>query len=128
MAKTKLENQKDKTMEARYWCLEVFETAKKLANEKEELEGEVEQLKSNIKQYMDMVGEEKKKVGRSDSSGLRTLQVGAFGSIKCYVIVLIQGLPHVESDFGVYQVDQEFLDTENVLILNKEGSDDESEE
>ena len=46
MSKTKLGKQVDKTMEARYWCLEVFETAKKLANEKEELEGEVEQLKS----------------------------------------------------------------------------------
>ena len=131
--KTKLENEINKTMEARHWCLELFETAKKIAKEKEELEGDVAQLKSNIKQYMDIVEknkvgrtlpyrkiEDKKNVGCSDSSGIRTIPLGKLASVKCYVITRLEGLPHVMTDFGIYQVDQEFLDTENVLILNKD--------
>ena len=53
------------------------------------------------------------------SNGLRTFSYDTvYGQrqIEGFIIIKIQGLMHVSTDYGVYEVDNEFVHTHNCLM------------
>ena len=56
------------------------------------------------------------------SNGLRTFSYASiYGhqELEGFIVVKVQGLLHVQTDYGVYEVDSDFVETHNCVMMNK---------
>ena len=83
-----------------------------------------------------MAIDEEEDRGHPPSNGLTNAKIEVWNStsgysykdIQCFQVCYIQGLPHVQTSYGCYEVDHDFLMHNNILYMCETDSDEDKED